>query len=44
MLLARISEPQAGAQKFIPESVLVPSGVAEIAELQARGGYAYLKP
>ncbi len=31
-------------KQFIPESVFVPSGVAEIAKLQARGGYAYLKP
>ena len=30
-------------KQFIPESVFVPSGVAEIAKLQARGGYAYLK-
>lgn len=31
-------------KQFIPESVFVPSGVAEIAKLQARGGFAYLKP
>lgn len=31
-------------KKFIPESVFVPSGVAEIAKLQARGGFAYVKP
>lgn len=31
-------------KQFIPESVFVPSGVAEIAKLQARGGYAYVKP
>jgi len=31
-------------KQFIPESVFVPSGVAEIAKLQARGGYAYIKP
>lgn len=31
-------------KQFIPESVYVPSGVAEIAKLQARGGYAYVKP
>ena len=30
--------------QFIPEAVFVPSGVAEIGKLQARGGYAYLKP
>lgn len=31
-------------KQFIPESAFVPSGVAEIAKLQARGGYAYIKP
>jgi intracellular sulfur oxidation DsrE/DsrF family protein len=31
-------------QQFIPEVTYVPSGVAEIAKLQAREGYAYLKP
>jgi intracellular sulfur oxidation DsrE/DsrF family protein len=31
-------------QQFIPEVKYVPSGVAEIAKLQAREGYAYLKP
>ena len=31
-------------KQFIPESVFVRSGVAEIAKLQARGGYAYVKP
>lgn len=31
-------------KQFIPEAVYVPSGVAEIARLQARGGYAYVKP
>ncbi|MDP2133936.1 MAG: DsrE family protein [Sulfuritalea sp.] len=31
-------------KQFIPESVFVSSGVAEIAKLQARGGYAYVKP
>lgn len=31
-------------KQFIPESVFVPSDVAEIAKLQARGGYAYVKP
>ena len=30
--------------QFIPEAVFVPSGVAEIARLQQREGYAYLKP
>jgi len=29
---------------FIPEVKFVPSGVAEIGKLQARGGFAYLKP
>ncbi len=31
-------------KQFIPEASFVPSGVAEIARLQARGGYAYVKP
>ncbi len=31
-------------KQFIPESAFVPSGVAEIAKLQARGGFAYIKP
>lgn len=31
-------------QQFIPEAKFVPSGVAEIAKLQAREGYVYLKP
>ena len=31
-------------QQFIPEASFVPSGVAEIAKLQFRGGYGYLKP
>ncbi len=30
--------------KFIPEATFVPSGVAEIARLQQREGYAYLRP
>ena len=30
--------------QFIPEAKFVPSGVAEIARLQSREGYAYLKP
>lgn len=30
--------------QFIPEATFVPSGVAEIAKLQQRQGYAYLKP
>ncbi|MCX7145085.1 MAG: DsrE family protein [Sulfuritalea sp.] len=30
--------------QFIPEAKFVPSGVAEIGKLQARGGFAYLKP
>lgn len=31
-------------KQFIPESKFVPSGVAEIGKLQARGGFAYIKP
>jgi hypothetical protein len=30
--------------RFIPEASYVPSGVAEIARLQQREGYAYLRP
>ena len=30
--------------QFIPEATYVPSGVAELAKLQSRGGYAYIKP
>lgn len=30
--------------QFLPEARFVPSGVAEIARLQAREGYSYLKP
>lgn len=32
------------AAKVNPEAVVVPSGVAEIARLQAREGHAYLRP
>lgn len=30
--------------RFVPEARFVPSGVAEIARLQRREGYAYLRP
>ncbi|WP_309890610.1 DsrE family protein [Archangium sp.] len=30
--------------KLLPEAKVVPSGVAEIARLQAREGYAYIRP
>jgi uncharacterized protein len=30
--------------KVIPDAVIVPSGVAEAAKLQAREGYVYLRP
>ncbi|WP_353156088.1 DsrE family protein [Herminiimonas fonticola] len=30
--------------QVIPEATIVPSGVAEVARLQIREGYAYLKP
>jgi intracellular sulfur oxidation DsrE/DsrF family protein len=33
-----------GKDKFIPEAKFVSSGVAEIAKLQYREGYAYVKP
>lgn len=29
---------------LLPEAIIVPSGVAEVARLQAEEGYAYLKP
>lgn len=32
------------ASKVLPEARIVPSGVAEIARLQAREGYVYLRP
>lgn len=31
-------------EQFVPEGRFVPSGVAEVARLQHREGYAYLKP
>lgn len=31
-------------KRVIPEATIVPSGVAEIARLEAREGYVYLKP
>lgn len=31
-------------EQFLPEARFVPSGVAEIARLQAREGYAYVRP
>jgi uncharacterized protein len=31
-------------EQFLPEARFVPSGVAEIARLQAREGFGYLKP
>ena len=31
-------------EQFLPQVQFVPSGVAEIARLQSREGYAYLKP
>jgi intracellular sulfur oxidation DsrE/DsrF family protein len=30
--------------ELVPEITLVPAGVAEIARLQAREGYAYIRP
>lgn len=30
--------------QFVPQAAFVPSGVAEIARLQSRAGYAYIKP
>ena len=31
-------------KQFIPEATYVPSGVAEVAKLQSREGYVYVKP
>lgn len=39
-----LRERQLTRKDFIPEATFVPSGVAEIARLQQREGYAYLKP
>jgi intracellular sulfur oxidation DsrE/DsrF family protein len=33
-----------GADKVVMEAKIVPSGVAEVARLQAREGFAYLRP
>jgi intracellular sulfur oxidation DsrE/DsrF family protein len=35
---------QVPLERVVPEAKLVPSGVAEIARLQAREGYVYIKP
>lgn len=32
------------ADKVVPEAKIVPSGVAEVAKLQAREGFVYLRP
>ncbi len=32
------------AEKLLPQATLVPSGVAEVARLQAREGFVYLRP
>jgi intracellular sulfur oxidation DsrE/DsrF family protein len=32
------------AARVVPEATIVPSGVAEVSRLQAREGFAYLKP
>ncbi|TSE19436.1 DsrE/DsrF-like family protein [Tepidimonas alkaliphilus] len=32
------------ANKLVPEAKVVPSGVAEVAKLQAREGFVYLRP
>lgn len=33
-----------GKDRVLPEATVVPSGVAEVARLQAQEGYVYLKP
>lgn len=39
-----LRERQLTRKQFVPEATFVPSGVAEIARLQQREGYAYLRP
>jgi hypothetical protein len=39
-----LSAHQVPASKVIPQASIVPSGVAEVARLQAREGYVYLRP
>jgi intracellular sulfur oxidation DsrE/DsrF family protein len=39
-----LRERQLTRKQFIPEATFVPSGVAEIARLQQREGYAYIRP
>jgi intracellular sulfur oxidation DsrE/DsrF family protein len=39
-LVARKIDPS----KLVPEAKIVPSGVAEVAKLQAREGFVYLRP
>jgi len=39
-----LRERRLSKQQFIDYATFVPSGVAEIARLQQREGYAYLKP
>ena len=39
-----LRERKLAKTRFIPEATYVPSGVAEIARLQQREGYAYLRP
>lgn len=39
-LVARKIDPN----KLVPEAKIVPSGVAEVAKLQAREGFVYLRP
>lgn len=39
-----LRERKLAKSRFLPEATYVPSGVAEIARLQQREGYAYLRP
>jgi uncharacterized protein len=39
-----LRERQLLRKQFVPDATFVPSGVAEIARLQQREGYAYLRP
>jgi intracellular sulfur oxidation DsrE/DsrF family protein len=45
-LVCEITLRERGMQRgeFLPEVRFVPSGVAEVARLQQREGYAYLRP
>lgn len=39
-----LSAHQVALTRVLPEAIVVPSGVAELARLQAREGYVYIRP